>query len=138
MRPSLRLAAALAGTALLAGVASVVVLERQDQERARATAEQLTGGRVEDGEKAIRRFGCGACHQIRGIDGADGRVGPSLNGIALRAEIAGRLVNRPDNLVRWLRHPQEVVPGNGMPDMSITDLEARDIAAYLYTLRSQL
>jgi cytochrome c2 len=40
----------------------------------------------------------------------------------------------PDNLVKWLRQPQNVVPGNAMPDMGVTPQDARDIAAYLYTL----
>ena len=45
------------------------------------------------------------------------------------------LRNTPDNLVRWMRNPQSVVPGNAMPDMGVTEAQARDIAAYLYTLR---
>lgn len=136
MRPSLRLLAALSGLAMLCGIASVSVLEYQDKKRTQVTAEQLAGGRVDAGKLAIQRYGCGACHDIPGIDAAKGKVGPSLKGFALEAEIAGRLSNRPDNLVLWLRHPQQVIPGNGMPDMSITDREARDIAAYLYTLGS--
>jgi cytochrome c2 len=35
----------------------------------------------------------------------------------------------------WLRHPQQIVQGNIMPDMGMTAPDARDIAAYLYTLR---
>jgi cytochrome c len=38
-------------------------------------------------------------------------------------------------MVRWIRDPQQVVPGNAMPDMAINQPDARDIAAYLYTLR---
>lgn len=45
------------------------------------------------------------------------------------------LRNTPDNLMSWLENPQRVVPGNVMPDMGITAQDARDIAAYLYTLR---
>jgi cytochrome c2 len=48
---------------------------------------------------------------------------------------AGVLRNTPPNLVRWLRDPQTVVPGNAMPDMHIDKLDARDAAPYLYTLR---
>ncbi|MDB5816510.1 MAG: cytochrome c class [Rhizobacter sp.] len=135
MRPSLRFVAALLGTAVLCAAASISVLEVQDRNRARDGAEKLTGGHVDAGKQAMRRYGCGACHQIRGIDGAAGKVGPSLNGMALRSEVAGLLDNRPDNLVRWIRHPQEVSPGNGMPDLSVTEQDARDMAAYLYTLQ---
>ena len=45
------------------------------------------------------------------------------------------LRNTPANLVRWIREPQAVVPGNAMPDMGVSEADARDIAAYLYTLR---
>jgi cytochrome c1 len=34
-----------------------------------------------------------------------------------------------------LRDPQSVVPGNAMPSTNLTDQQARDAAAYLYTLR---
>lgn len=49
--------------------------------------------------------------------------------------VAGMLRNSPANLIRWIRDPQGVVPGNAMPDMGVTEADARDIAAYLYTLR---
>jgi len=52
-----------------------------------------------------------------------------------RATIAGMLPNEPRGLVRWLRHPQSVVPANAMPDMGLDERDARDIAACLYTLR---
>jgi cytochrome c1 len=45
------------------------------------------------------------------------------------------LRNTPENLVHWVQHPQSVVPGNAMPEMGITEAQARDIASYLYTLR---
>jgi cytochrome c1 len=37
-------------------------------------------------------------------------------------------------MVTWLRDPQEIVPGNAMPDMGLSEEQARDITAYLYTL----
>ncbi len=136
MPSSLRFVVALLAAGVVAAATSLTTLFVGDRERTRTTAEALTGGRVASGKAAIGRYGCGACHVIRGIDGADGRVGPSLDGIAVRAEIAGVLANSPDAMIRWLRAPQQVVPGNGMPDQGIGDREARDIAAYLYTLKS--
>jgi cytochrome c1 len=50
-------------------------------------------------------------------------------------ELAGNLPNTPENLVRWIRQPQTIKPGNVMPDLGIGVRDARDIAAYLYTLR---
>jgi cytochrome c2 len=133
---SLRFVLLLLGLSALAGAASVFVLYGQDAKQARITAEQITGGSVESGKVAINRYGCGACHQIPGIAGAEGAVGPSLAGIGTRAEIAGVLPNDPKNLIRWIRVPQQIVPGNGMPDQGISEAEARDIAAYLYTIKN--
>jgi cytochrome c2 len=132
---SLRFVLLLLGLASLAGVASVIVLYRQDAAQARTTAEQITGGDVESGKTAILRYGCGACHEIPGVAGAVGAVGPPLTAIGVRAEIAGVLANDPQSLTRWIRNPQDVIPGNGMPDQGISEGEARDIAAYLYTLK---
>jgi cytochrome c1 len=55
--------------------------------------------------------------------------------MARRVYVAGLLRNTPDNMVRWISDPQSVVPGNAMPNMGITAAQARDITAYLYTLR---
>src|SRR5258708_661840 len=108
----------LAGAALLA-VGSIYVQYRQGAHQARITAERITGGDASAGKIAIRRYGCGSCHQIRGIPGADGAVGPSLNRLPQRTELAGRLANTPANMIRWLRDPQGVVRGNGMPDLGV-------------------
>lgn len=83
----------------------------------------------------ITRSGCGSCHAIPGIQNADGMVGPPLTGFARRTIVAGILPNTPPMLVRWIRYPQEVAPGNAMPDGGLSDAQAHDIAAYLYTLR---
>jgi cytochrome c2 len=77
---------------------------------------------------------CAACHTVPGVPGARGNVGPSLKGIARRRIIAGKLANNPANMVHWLMHPQQVVPGNAMPELGLTEDQARKIAAYLYTL----
>ncbi len=86
------------------------------------------------GREALAGFGCGACHQIPGIRGARGRVGPPLTAFAGRSYIAGQLVNSPDNLIRWIVDPQAVEPGTAMPNLGVIPAVARDMAAYLYTL----
>jgi cytochrome c2 len=103
--------------------------------RSAAAAVPATGGDPARGATLIRDYGCGSCHQIPGIADADGLVGPPLINIGVRVYLAGMLRNTPDNLMFWLRHPQQVVPGNVMPDMGMNAPDARDIAAYLYTLR---
>ncbi len=93
------------------------------------------GGDPARGAVEIGRVQCGACHQIPGIDHAIGLVGPPLNHFARRTVVAGMLPNTPDHLVHWLRDPQSVTPGNAMPSTELNDQQARDVAAYLYTLR---
>ena len=95
----------------------------------------VPGGDPEAGRAAIRSYGCGSCHTIPGVPGADSMVGPPLTQFAYRQFIAGMLPNTPDNLITWIRTPQAVVPGNAMPNMGVTDTDARNIAAYLATLK---
>jgi cytochrome c oxidase assembly factor CtaG/cytochrome c2 len=87
------------------------------------------------GSKLISHYGCGSCHAIPGINGADGLVGPPLTHWSRRAYIAGVLPNDDYNLQLWIQHPQQVVPGVDMPDMGIDQRDARDIAAYLDTIK---
>ena len=87
------------------------------------------------GAELIAQHGCGSCHVIPGIRGATGKVGPPLNQIGAQAVIGGMLPNNDDNLIKWIRTPQSVVPGNAMPNTELSDHDARDIAAYLHTLR---
>ena len=93
------------------------------------------GGNPDQGKVLIHDFGCGACHAIPGIAGANGAVGPPLAGIAERGYIAGKLRTTPENMVTWIMHPQQIVPGNAMPDMGVSEQDAKDITAYLYSLR---
>jgi cytochrome c1 len=94
-----------------------------------------TGGAASRGITAIAAKNCGSCHTIPGIQGAHGVVGPPLYFFGRRTYIAGEIPNSPDNLVRWIRSPQSVEPHTAMPDLGVTEQQARDIAAYLYTLR---
>jgi putative membrane protein len=93
------------------------------------------GGDPRRGAKQIAEIGCGACHTIPGISGADALVGPPLDKIGRRIFLAGYLRNTPDNMIAWLKDPQKILPGNAMPDMHLSQDQARDIAAYLYTLK---
>jgi cytochrome c len=86
------------------------------------------------GEQIIRKVGCGSCHDIPGIREAKGRVAAPLAFFATRTYIAGQLPNTPDNLVRWIVNPQVVEPGTAMPILGLDERQARDVAAYLYTL----
>lgn len=87
------------------------------------------------GQRAINQHLCVTCHSIPGVVGSNAPVGPPLAGMASRTFIAGVLPNTHENMVRWLRAPHEVSPGNAMPNLSLSDRDAHDIAAYLATLR---
>jgi len=84
---------------------------------------------------AIRDLDCGVCHEIPGVREARGTTGPSLDAFARRIYLAGRISNQPDELVRFLLDPPSQAPHTLMPAQSLEESTARDIAAYLYTLR---
>ena len=116
----------------LAGLVFVLILCSCEQEGVGARA--AASGDPDQGAKDIAMTGCGACHTIPGIPTARGLVGPPLDHMGRRIFVAGLLRNTPENMATWLRDPQAVVPGNAMPDMSLSEQQARDITAYLYTL----
>jgi cytochrome c len=93
------------------------------------------GGDAHLGKAAIRQFGCGSCHTIPGVAGASAKVGPPLTGIAGRSYIAGVLPNTPENMIKWVEDPRSVDSKTAMPNVGLTPRQARDVAAYLYTLR---
>ena len=94
----------------------------------------VPNGDAGNGKQLLSSYGCGACHAIPGVRNADGKVGPPLTAFRDRGYIAGKLVNTPDNLKHWIQDPQGVDPGVDMPEMGVTDQDAMDMVAYLYTL----
>lgn len=107
---------------------------KRESERNRWAAA-LTGGDPSRGPGLMIQYGCAGCHEIRGVRGPGGLVGPPLTGIGKRVYIAGRLTNTPGNLIQWITNPREVDPKTAMPVTGISDAEARDVAAYLLALR---
>jgi cytochrome c len=99
------------------------------------TAAAMTGGFPARGREKIRKYGCSSCHTIPGIPEADSTVGPPLQKMSGRTYIAGVLENNPQNMTRWIRDPQGVDSLTAMPNLGVTEEDARDIAAYLYTLK---
>jgi cytochrome c2 len=55
--------------------------------------------------------------------------------MARRSVIAGIVPNTPENLERFLLDPHAVSPESAMPRLGLRVQDARDIAAYLSTLR---
>jgi mono/diheme cytochrome c family protein len=93
------------------------------------------GGDPIRGHAVIEQSSCGACHTIPGVRGAHGMTAAPLMWFARRTFIAGEVPNTPENLVRWIRYPQSIEVRTAMPAVGLSDQQARDAAAYLYTLR---
>jgi cytochrome c2 len=94
----------------------------------------VLGASSERGRMLIQEYGCGACHTIPGIRGATGNVGPRLDRVKEQVYVAGVLPNTPQNLIFWISSPKKADPQTAMPDLGISEDDARDIAAYLYRL----
>jgi cytochrome c len=123
------------GILLLVFVVLAIALVANTADNMPVMAKQtIPGGNPMDAPEAISRYGCGTCHHIPGVVGADGVVGPELENISRRSLLAGQIPNTPDNLMLWIQHPQLVRPGSDMPEMGVSDTDARNIAAYLYSL----
>jgi cytochrome c len=133
---ALILAASLLAAGAIGAVATLSIQRVQTQMRSETIARELTGGGdARRGREAFRRYNCGACHQVQNRVDAIGRVGPPLDRIATRVFLAGSQPNDATHMMAWIQHPQAVEPGVGMPEMGVTTADARDLAAYLYTLK---
>ena len=95
----------------------------------------INNGDPAHGKQLLTQYGCGACHVIPGVDGATGVIGPSLEHIATRPVLANKFSNTPDVMAKWMQNPQAMDPGNTMPNLGVTPNDARDIAAFLATLK---
>ena len=120
-------AGAVAGTAVL-------VDKRAREDVGRQVAE-MTGGDPHRGQAALKDYGCATCHTIPGVAEARGLVGPPLTGFANRVYVGGVAVNSVEDVVAWIRDPPSLSPRTAMPAVGLPEDAARDIAAYLYTIR---
>jgi cytochrome c len=100
-----------------------------------APVAEPTASAVDSGRLLLRQFGCGTCHRIPGVPAADGNIGPSLERVARRVYLAGVVPNTRENMARFIMSPQEYDPRIAMPDMGVSESQARAIVDYLYTLR---
>lgn len=89
------------------------------------SAASTGGGAPDDGRP--RAFGqmCVACHAV---GGRGGNVGPALDGIADRRDVAF--------LERWIRDPGAVKPGTAMPKLPLSDAQITELTTYLSTLHA--
>ncbi|MDH0681466.1 c-type cytochrome [Achromobacter animicus] len=107
----------------------------QPPEKPQANAQPSARvGDARAGRDALQQYLCVTCHAIPGVPGAWNYVGPALDQMGERPYIAGVMPNTPANMERWLRNPPAVKPGTAMPDLGVSEQDARDIAAFLRTL----
>jgi cytochrome c1 len=117
---------------LITAAGWLLVQTWQQRQENLAVARALTGGDPDNAAALVTRFGCGGCHTIPGLPGAQGKVAPPLTDLRSRVYIAGVLPNTAENLIGWIVDPRAFSPRTAMPMTGITKEEARDIAAYLY------
>jgi cytochrome c2 len=102
--------------------------------RTDVAAQPLVGGDAERGAEVVRAAGCGACHTIPEMDSARGEVAAPLTGFARRTYITSGLTNTPAHLIQWIVDPHAFDPRTAMPVLGLDEAQARDVAAFLYTL----
>ncbi len=118
-------------------LSAFILLGGCDEQSSQTPAPVLDNAVAARGADLIRDRACGSCHRISGIDEADGTIGPPLSNWSDRAYIAGKLPNNTDNLVLWLTDTHRVAPETAMPELDLTEREARHIAAYLFSMREE-
>jgi cytochrome c len=100
-----------------------------------ARGTSLTGGNPQIGKEKIVLHDCHSCHVIPGIEGDAHVLGPNLDHWSRRATIANRWPNTSRNLENWIRHSEQMLPGTTMEMLDVNENDAKDIAAYLYSIR---
>ena len=93
------------------------------------------GGNAERGKNLVQQYGCTSCHSIPGVPGPQDGISAPLAKIGSRQLIFGKFQNTPRNMMSWIQNPQAMNPQNAMPNLGVTPADARDITAFLYTLK---
>jgi cytochrome c len=94
---------------------------------------RVAGGDAERGRVVLDQYQCGVCHVIPGIPAAVSQVGPALDHYSQRPYLAGKFPNKPETLVNWILDAPSMAPQTAMPAIAMSQKDARDAAAYLYT-----
>jgi len=91
------------------------------------------GGNADHGKSLVSTVGCKGCHVI----GDDARLRPARGtsyDIAPELTRAGSKLD-PDWAFEWIKNPRHFRPETRMPNLRLADQEARDVVAYLMTLK---
>jgi cytochrome c oxidase subunit 2 len=91
---------------------------------------------LRDIASTARRPASGAALAGQHLFMAEGTVGPDLSHLATRSTLAAVTIpNRPAELEHWILNPQAIKPGDRMPDLGLSRGQARQIVAYLDSLK---
>jgi mono/diheme cytochrome c family protein len=91
------------------------------------------GGDASRGKELVGTIGCKGCHVIGDDERMRKERGFSYD-MAPELTRAGSKLD-PEWLFRWLKNPREYRPATQMPNMRLSDQEAKDIVAYIMTLK---
>jgi cytochrome c len=117
---------------MLGLAAGALTYQVRDRNQRTEVASLLARGDPARAPEIFRRYGCTGCHTIPGIAGANGKVGGPLVDIRERVYVAGVANNDAEALVHWIVAPSAFDAKTAMPDTGISEVEARDLVAYLY------
>ncbi|SDY77384.1 cytochrome c oxidase subunit 2 [Evansella caseinilytica] len=96
------------------------------EEKEQSESEVLVEGRT------LYEQSCLQCHSISG----QGGFGPDLTNFGERTVVAGYLKYEDENIKDWIRDPQSLKPGNGMPAFpDFTEDELDALTEYLKSLK---
>ena len=73
----------------------------------------------------LNKYGCNACHQV---GDAGGVVGPALDRAGFRLNSMW--------VYRWIKYPQGMKPDTRMPNLGLSDSDAKAVTLYLSTLKA--
>lgn len=105
------------------------------REAAPAAATVGPPGNAARGRELLTSYGCTGCHMVPGVEGPRASLGPALDNSATKTAILGKFPNTPENMIRWLVDPPAMDPNTTMPNLGVTEQDARDMTAFLFTLR---
>ncbi|MDP6490405.1 MAG: c-type cytochrome [Kiritimatiellia bacterium] len=112
--------------------AMVHYLFAESEDRAgQAEGKRTAAGNAENGKRLTKARGCQACHMLAddpydatlSVDAMRRQQGPKLVGMASKTTAAW--------LYGWLKDPATHSPDTRMPNLRLSDEDARDITAYL-------
>ena len=98
---------------------------------------------IAKGKELFQSKTCFSCHVVRGHMVGGSSAYPDLTHVGARTTIAaGLLENTPEQLARWITHPNEVKPGNKMyvngylaNNIQLTSDDVTALVAYLSSLK---